>query len=71
MITDKERIAQLRLINTENIGAITYYKLINRFGNAEKALENLPPRFTPLGKDKAEAEIKKAHRTRADGAGHG
>lgn len=62
MTTDKERIAQIRLINTENIGAITYHKLINRFGSAEKALENLPPRFIPFSKDKAEAEIKKAHK---------
>lgn len=62
MITDKERIAQLRLINTENIGAVTYHKLIKHFGSAEKALENLPPRFTPFAKDKAEAELKKSHK---------
>ena len=34
--------AVLRLIRTENVGPITFYKLIDRFGSAEVALEQLP-----------------------------
>ncbi len=37
-----ERIARLRLIRSEKIGPITFYKLLSRFGSAVKALEALP-----------------------------
>jgi len=39
---EKEKIAWLRLIRTENVGPITFYQLIQNFGTAQKALEALP-----------------------------
>jgi DNA processing protein len=39
---DLEKIAWLRLIRTENVGPITFYSLMQRFGTARKALEALP-----------------------------
>jgi DNA processing protein len=38
----KEKLAWLRLIRTDNIGPITFYKLLERFGSAENALNALP-----------------------------
>ena len=38
----KEKLAWLRLIRTDNIGPITFYKLLERFGSAENALKALP-----------------------------
>ena len=35
-------VAKLRLIRSQNIGPITYYKLIEMFGDAERALDALP-----------------------------
>lgn len=40
--TDQEKLDWLRLIRTENIGPITFYKLIENFGNASEALHALP-----------------------------
>lgn len=41
-LTDKERLAWLRLIRTENVGPITFNRLLERYGTAEKALSALP-----------------------------
>ncbi|MFA5593482.1 MAG: DNA-processing protein DprA [Micavibrio sp.] len=41
-LDEKERIARLRLIRTENVGPITFYGLLDRFGSAQKAMEALP-----------------------------
>lgn len=41
-INEAERLAWLRLSRTENVGPITFYQLISRFGSAQKALEALP-----------------------------
>jgi len=38
----KEKLAWLRLIRTDNIGPITFYRLLERFGSAESALKALP-----------------------------
>ncbi|MCK5518037.1 MAG: DNA-protecting protein DprA, partial [Alphaproteobacteria bacterium] len=40
--SDKEKLAWLRLSRTENIGPITFYKLLERFGSAEEALKAIP-----------------------------
>jgi len=40
--TDKEKLDWLRLIRTQNIGPITFYKLIENFGSASDALHALP-----------------------------
>ncbi|PZQ47471.1 MAG: DNA-protecting protein DprA [Micavibrio aeruginosavorus] len=39
---EKEKIAWLRLIRTENVGPITFYQLLDNFGSAQKAIEALP-----------------------------
>ncbi len=41
-LSDSEKIDWLRLIRTENVGPVTFYRLIERFGTAGKALEALP-----------------------------
>ncbi|MBY0429135.1 MAG: DNA-processing protein DprA [Alphaproteobacteria bacterium] len=41
-MNDNERIDWLRLIRSENIGPITFYKLMERFGSAESAIRNAP-----------------------------
>ncbi|WP_028792556.1 DNA-processing protein DprA [Thalassobaculum salexigens] len=41
-LADRERIARLRLIRTENVGPITFRQLLERFGSAEKAIAALP-----------------------------
>ena len=42
VLSDMQRIAWLRLINSENVGPVTFTKLIKRFGGAEQALRALP-----------------------------
>lgn len=41
-LSDKEKLAWLRLTRTENVGPITFNRLLERFGTAEKALAALP-----------------------------
>ncbi len=41
-LTDRQRVAWLRLIRSDNIGPVTFRELINHFGSAEKALDALP-----------------------------
>ena len=41
-LDETERLAWLRLIRTDNIGPITFYQLIERFGSAREALAALP-----------------------------
>ncbi len=41
-LSDRQRLAWLRLIRTDNVGPATFRDLINRFGSAERALEALP-----------------------------
>ncbi len=41
-LTDSQKIDWLRLIRTENVGPITFYRLLERFGSAGKALDALP-----------------------------
>lgn len=38
----QEKIAWLRLIRTENVGPVTFHRLIQRFGTAQAALDALP-----------------------------
>ncbi|MFM7557080.1 MAG: hypothetical protein ACKO46_00730, partial [Alphaproteobacteria bacterium] len=39
-ISQTEIIDNIQLIRCENIGPITYYKIIEKFGSAKNALEN-------------------------------
>ncbi|MCB1444640.1 MAG: DNA-processing protein DprA [Rhizobiaceae bacterium] len=41
-LTDRQRLAWLRLIRSDNVGPATFCDLINHFGSAETALEALP-----------------------------
>ncbi|MEA2781484.1 MAG: processing protein [Rhodospirillaceae bacterium] len=41
-LSDRERLAWLRLCRSENVGPITFRYLLRRFGSAEAALEALP-----------------------------
>jgi len=41
-MNQKEKIAWLQLFRTENIGPITFYKLLERFGTAQNAIKALP-----------------------------
>jgi len=41
-LTDRQRIAWLRLIRSDNVGPATFRDLINHFGSAEAALSMLP-----------------------------
>ncbi|WP_279479565.1 DNA-processing protein DprA [Aureimonas sp. SK2] len=42
VMPEPERLAALRLIRSENVGPVTYAKLVARFGSAAAALEALP-----------------------------
>ena len=41
-LTDRQRLAWLRLIRSDNVGPATFRDLINHFGSAETALQMLP-----------------------------
>lgn len=41
-LSDRQRIAWLRLLRSENIGPRSFRELVNRFGGASAALEGLP-----------------------------
>jgi DNA processing protein len=41
-LTDRQRLAWLRLIRSENVGPVTFREIVNHFGGAEEALEALP-----------------------------
>jgi DNA processing protein len=41
-LTEKERLARLRLIRATNVGAVTYWALLERFGDAATAIAALP-----------------------------
>lgn len=41
-LSEQERLEWLRLFRTENIGPITFYQLVDRFGSAGEALRALP-----------------------------
>lgn len=65
-----ERLACLRLIRSENVGAVAFRDLINRYGGATRALDAIPEisrragRRSPIcvcPKEQAEAELEAAH----------
>lgn len=41
-LPDAERLAWLRLSRTENVGPVTFYRLLETYGSASKAIEALP-----------------------------
>lgn len=69
ILSDQERLNRLRLIRSENVGAIIFDQLIEKFGSAAAALDGLPEltRKRPIricGIEDAQAEFD-----RADAAG--
>lgn len=79
-LTERQRIAWLRLIRSDNVGPVTFRELINHFGSAETALEMLPElsrrggaaraiRVASFGE--AERELEAAHRHGATFVGIG
>jgi DNA processing protein len=70
-LTDRQRLAWLRLIRSDNVGPATFRDLIKHFGSAETALEALPElsrrggSTRPVrvaGRDEALAELEFAQR---------
>ncbi len=70
-LTDRQRLAWLRLIRSDNVGPSTFRDLINHFGSAEAAIDHLPElsRRGGAGRDiriatvsEAEAELESARR---------
>jgi DNA processing protein len=70
-LTDRQRLAWLRLIRSDNVGPATFRELINHFGTAEAALQNLPElarrggaagRIRIMPADAAEREMEAARR---------
>jgi len=51
-LSETEKISWLRLMRTENIGPITFHRLLQRYGSAGKALEALPALAAKGGRKK-------------------
>ena len=65
-LSDAERLDWLRLIRTENVGPVTFFRLLEQCGSAARALQSLPEmarrggRTSPLripAKAEAEREV--------------
>ncbi len=52
-VSETERLQRLRLIRSENVGPITYYRMVERFGSAAAALAALPELARRGGRAKA------------------
>ncbi|PBB43046.1 DNA-protecting protein DprA [Mesorhizobium sp. WSM3866] len=79
-LSERQRLAWLRLIRTPNVGPASFRELINRFGSAEAALEMLPELMISGGANRiaripsageAEAELEAARRAGARFVGIG
>ncbi|WP_176085190.1 DNA-processing protein DprA [Martelella sp. HB161492] len=71
VLTDKQRLAWLRLIRSDNVGPVTFRSLINHYGTAETALQMIPELAARGGSSRAiriatiaeaEREMETAHR---------
>ncbi len=69
-LSEAEKLDWLRLIRSDNVGPITFYKLLERFATARAALEALPDlarhgggkRLKVFSKAQAEAEVEALER---------
>ncbi|MGD9868409.1 MAG: DNA-processing protein DprA, partial [Hyphomicrobiales bacterium] len=69
-LTDAQRLDWLRLIRSENVGAVTFRELVNHYGGAGAALEALPElsrrgggrRIRICPAEEAETELKRVAR---------
>ncbi|RTL72216.1 MAG: DNA-processing protein DprA, partial [Hyphomicrobiales bacterium] len=72
-LDDRQRLACLRLLRSENIGPATFRDLVNHYGGAEPALAALPDLYARAGRrggriclrNEAEAELEAARRVGA------
>ena len=64
MQTDEQLVDWIQLINSENIGPITFYKLIKTYKSAAAALNELPKffKYKIFSRDDAKREIEKAYK---------
>lgn len=62
MINNEEILDFIQLINSENVGPITFYKFLEKFGSAKNALSNLSSKYKIFPRNKAQEEIEKANR---------
>lgn len=60
-LSETERLNWLRLIRTDNIGPITFYQLIERFGSAGEALKALPELSRRGGRKKPLSPPSESH----------
>lgn len=67
-LTDRQRLDWLRLSRSEGIGPRTFRGLINRFGGAGPALENLPALAAARGRAVRIASLEEAEREMAAAA---
>ena len=66
-LTATERLDWLRLARSENVGPVTFRRLIDRFGSAKRALERLPDlaknggrrSYRPCPLDLVQAELER------------
>lgn len=73
-LDDRQRLACLRLIRSENVGPVTFRDLVNHFGGAEPALDALPGLNAKVGRPnaricttgRAESELEAAARVGAE-----
>ncbi len=63
-LTDAERIDWLRLIRTENVGPVTFHRLLDQYGSAKRAIEVLPELARRGGRVKPLKIIPKAEAER-------
>jgi len=59
VLTDRQRLAWLRLIRSDNIGPATFRDLIAHCGSAELALEMLPELAARGGKLRSRSEERR------------
>ena len=58
--TRREKIIDwLQLINFPNVGPITFYKLLEKYGSARRAIENLVEKAHGYTRQDAQNELKK------------
>lgn len=65
-LSDAKIIDQIQLINSENIGPITFYKLLQQYGSAAKALAELPSKYTIYPRSKALMQLELARKKGID-----
>lgn len=61
---EKKLVDYIQLINTENIGPITFYRLLEEYKTVKKALEKLPIKYKTFERSKAveQVDLAKYHK---------